>query len=400
MAKYKVAYGRKTLLVDFPERWDVRTIKISKDKISQERIRKVIVNPTGSLRIKDIAHKGDTIAIVIEDHTRCTLPSVDVMNVILEELKMAGVRDDDVFIIGASAAHRKMVISDFEDILGVKITKRFRIVSHDLFDENILKFIGNTSFGTPVWINSEVANSDIIIGVGGIAPHGSVGFSGGAKLILPGVAGYSTILYNHTKIDQKVDVGSRAIRLMRLDMEEACRMVGMDFVIAGLIDSDLKLVDMVAGDPIEAHRKGIEKARELYQVKVGKEADIVVACSYPLDIDFFQSGKGLFTSVPFVKKGGIIVWVCSCIEGFGCHYLNTMSEVYKMNIKAAMQTVCDKATVIFSSENLKYEEIEDYLPKDVVFVQQTKKAIEKAIDLQPKGKNITILYSSPFIIGC
>jgi len=401
MAIYEIMYGREGLLVDFPDKWNVETIKINGEDLSKESIKKVIINPTDSLRIKDIAHKKDTVAIVIEDHTRGMLPSNEVMNVILEELRMADVRKDNIFFIGATAVHRKMALSDFEKKLGTEICQNFRIVTHDVFDEDHLTFVGNTSFGTPVWINSEVANSDIIIGVGGIVPHGSVGFSGGAKLILPGIAGYTSIQYNHTKIDQEVEIDSgSAIRKMRLDMEEASFMVGMDFIVAGLIDSDLKLVDLVAGDPIKAHRKGIEKARKLYQVKVNKEADIVIACSYPFDTDFFQAGKGLFTSVPFVKKGGVIIWVCSCSEGLGCHYLTTRDEAYKMCIKTTMQAICEKATVIFCAENLTYEEIEDYLPKDVIFEKEIKKAIEKAIRLQPKGENATILSSSPLTIGC
>lgn len=400
MASYEIMYGRKCLSVNFPDKWHVETVKINREELSKESINRAIINPTDSLRIKDIAQKKDSVAIVIEDYTRCMLPSNELMNAILEELKMAGVRKDNIFFIGATGVHRKMSLADFEKKLGTEISRDFRVVTHDVFDEDNLMFFGNTSFGTPVYINSEVANSDFIIGIGAIVPHGAVGLSGGAKLISPGVAGYITIQYNHTKIDQEVEINSSsAIRKMRLDMEEASSMVGMKFIVAGLIDSDLKLVDLVAGDPIQAHRRGMEKALKLYQVKISKEADIVIACSYPFDIDFFQSVKGLITSVPFVKEGGVIVWISSCSEGLGCHYLTTLDESYKISLKSAIQAICNKASVIFSSNNLNFEEIEEYLPADVIFEKDIEKAIEKAIHLKPEGGDATILKSSPLVIG-
>ena len=102
--------------------------------------------------------------------------------------------------------------------------------------------------------------------MGGIVPHGFVGFGGGGKLILPDISAYSTIEYNHTKIERPKQNDTYKVEVpARNDIEEAANMADLNFIIAGLIDDELKLVDIVAGHPITAHRIAAKKARKLYK---------------------------------------------------------------------------------------------------------------------------------------
>ncbi|MGI6284861.1 nickel-dependent lactate racemase [Neomoorella humiferrea] len=396
MQEHIIPYARQKVLVDLPDNWKVTNIKCTKKPLTTEDIKKKLTSPIGCSALKDIVRPNDTVAIIIEDHTRCT-PISEIISFLIEELNSSGIKDEDIVIVGATAAHRKMKQSDFNNKLGPDITRRIRVESHDPFGE--VEYFGTTSRGTPVWINKTVAEAKIKIGIGGIAPHGSVGFSGGAKLILPGVAGFTTISYNHTQIDQSVSIGTGLDRPMRLDMEEAANLVGLNFIVAGLIDMDLRLVDLVAGDPFKAHRAGAQRAKDLYEVKIENEADLVIACSYPLDLDFFQSGKGLFPAASFVKEGGVILWICGCQEGLGCHYLVQQDRVYKQGLLSAFESVCSKATVIFVSDNLEYEEIKEYLPDKIIFEKRLEKGLCKAIHMLPDTATATILYSSPYTIG-
>jgi len=119
---------------------------------------------------------------------------------VLEELRIAEIRNEDITIIGAIAAHRMMNKDDFKIKVGNNIFSKIVSISHNPFEGN--KFIGKILRGTPLSINKKVYNSKIKIGIGGIVPHGFVGFGGGGKLILPGISAYSTIEYNHTKTER------------------------------------------------------------------------------------------------------------------------------------------------------------------------------------------------------
>lgn len=317
----------------------------------------------------------------------------------MAELFRAGIKPGNILLTGASATHRTTTKEDIMKKISAEAISKVRVIEHHVLDKDTLTYVGNTTRGTPAYLNAEVVSCDLIVGLGGIAPHGGAGFGGGAKLLLPGIAGYDTIKYNHTQIDQTLDFGSESIRPMRLDMEEAARMVNYRFNVSGLIDHCGNLVDIVAGDPIEAHRAGVEKAKKLYYVPVGKPADVVVACSNPLDVDCFQAVKGLFPSVRFVREGGTILWISSCPEGVGTHVLTQSDDVYCAKMVRSMANICKFCNVIFYSSNLKAAEIERYIEKEVRFYNTLQPALDCLVELAPPNADVKILYASPFTVG-
>jgi len=139
-------------------------------------------------------------------------------------------------------------------------------------------------------------------------------------------------------------------------------MAGLNFIIAGLIDDELKLVDIVAGHPITAHRIAAKKARKLYVKTVQKKPDILIACSYPLEQDFFQAGKALWPMNSVIKEGTVVIWISSCAEGVGCHSLVEKNENYKQCLISGFQLISNRAKVIFYSHNLKLEKIKEFIP--------------------------------------
>jgi len=104
-------------------------------------------------------------------------------------------------------------------------------------------------------------------------------------------------------------------------------MAGLNFIIAGLIDDELKLVDIVAGHPITAHRIAAKKARKLYVKTVQRKPDILIACSYPLEQDFFQAGKALWPVNSVIKESTVVIWISSCAEGLCCHSLDKKMKI-------------------------------------------------------------------------
>ncbi|MGE5613221.1 MAG: nickel-dependent lactate racemase [Bacillota bacterium] len=398
---YPAAYGKgpvNYINLRFPSDWSVETIRNTGKEMTVEDIRDVIMHPTGSPTLFQLAKEAKKVGIILEDHTRFT-PLVDAFDIVLEELLKAGIKQENIWLIGASATHRATTREDIAKKISADAMKKVNIIEHNLFDDDKLTYIGTTTQGTPVRINSRIAECDLIIGVGGIAPHGSVQYGGGAKLLLPGIAAFDTIKYNHTRIDQRCTFKGDEIRPMRKDMEEAARMVNYAFNVSGFIDHDGVLVDMVAGDPIEAHRKGMGIAKKLYCIPVEEKADVVVACSNPLDVDCFQSIKGLLPSVEFVKPGGTIFWLSECSEGIGTHLLTQMDEDYCNAMIRGMQERCEVANVIFYSGNIDEKEIYKYIAPEIMFFNDLDKSLEKLFELSPAQTEVKILWASPFTVG-
>lgn len=399
MKQYEVAYGKNNALIcELPDSWQVETIRRTYPEIGRDQVREIITHPIGSKTIRELAAGAKKVAIILEDHTRFT-PLVDAVDVLLEELEAAGVQLENALIVGACATHRITTRADIARKISPAALEKLRVVEHNVLDASAMTQIGTTSRGNAIFINSEVAACDLIIGVGGMAPHGSVRFGGGAKLLLPGVSGFDTILFNHTRIEQKVSFGGNAIRPMRQDMEEAAQMVNYAFNISGFIDHDGKLVNMVAGDPIVAHRAGMKIGEELYYASAEDKADLVIACSNPLDVDCFQAVKGLLPAVEFVKPGGTILWVSECGEGIGTHLLTQKNPVYNQAMIRGMQDRCSVARVIFHSGNLAAKDLYEFIAPEIEFYSDWDEAVKAAVSGAPENAKVKILWASPFTVG-
>lgn len=391
-----INWGAHPLEVPVPPGWRVRFVKKVGQPLTRGQIGQALDSPVGTGRIEDIVRGANRVAIVVEDHTRPMFLG-DIVSLLLERLNEAGVDDHRVVVVGATAAHRRMMESDFTSKLGSDVVARVRVASHDAFGDNV--YIGTTSRGTPVWINRLVVTADAKIAVGSVLPHGSVGFGGGAKLLVPGVAGYDTIAYNHTRLDNTVRVGGMAERPMRLDMEEAARMVGLDFYVGYVMDMDLRICAMAAGDPVEAQRVLAAWAESFYWTVIEPEADVVVACAWPLDLDLFQCGKGLFPAVPFVRSGGTLVWAARCPEGRGCHHLVEKDEAYRRVLLEAFRAAAGKARVIFTSPGVEEQVARELIPPEIEVISDTRRALEEAFRRSCEAGLVTVLYSSPMTVG-
>jgi len=182
--------------------------------------------------------------------------------------------------------------------------------------------LGTTSRGTPVWINRTVAEADFVVSIGCIEPHIIASFGGGYKNIIPGVAGRLTTAHNHTlncspatfnMVGQPIDRNP-----MRLDLEEGAAMLRPPvFIINAILNNLQQVVKIVAGDPVKAHRAGVEASSQLYGVPVKAAADIVITDSHPMDSDLRQGVKALANTVRALKPGGVIITLVRAEEGVG-----------------------------------------------------------------------------------
>ena len=214
---------------------------------------------------------------------------------------------------------------DFVKKLGKDVVERYHIYNHNVYEH--LVDLGKTSRGTPVLINREVMACDLKIAIGGLIPHISAGFGGGAKMVLPGVAGIVSTDHNHRIVGSRgkeKSVGKfRYGRIddndLRLDLEEAAQKVGLDMKIDLLINNSRQVIGVFAGDFIEQHRAGVKKAKELYTTPVADASDIVVSNAYPIEN---QTIKAVWPGTLALKEGGTAVIITQSVEGQALHYLS------------------------------------------------------------------------------
>ena len=311
-------------------------------KSENEIILHALENPIGSQKLRVLVKPGETVCIVISDVTRAWQKTDAYLPYIIEELNEAGIKDEDITFLCATGSHRRQNEEEHNVLLGEKLTNRFKVIDHDCRAEDNLINLGTTSFGTPVIINKIALESDHIVLTGAIVFHDLAGWGGGKKSILPGISAYETIMANH-KLSLNPNFGEGTNFLVRcgnavnnpihLDMLEAAAFVKPTFLFNVIIDESGNIGKAVAGNYIKAHEAGQQIVDEADSIYLKQQADVVVASAggYPKDIDLYQASKALINAKEAVKKGGVIILLAECIEGFGGSEVQQMIEDFSDN---------------------------------------------------------------------
>jgi nickel-dependent lactate racemase len=304
------------VVLDFPDGWSVQQCDpADAPDLGPDAIATAIAAPIGTAPLRELAVGKQRPGIVIDDLSRPTRGHLLVPPV-LDELAAAGIAAEDVLIIGGVANHRPMVRDDLLKKLGADVLRRCRFRNHFSFD--------NCTAVGDVEINSDYLASDLRMLVGSIVPHQGAGFSGGAKLLMPGIASAASALTYHRgpaaegRYDD-VDVAARQFS------EEVARRVGVDFIVNSVPTSRLGVAGVFAGDVVDAHRAGAAFAREVFATKAPSGVDVAVLSLYPKDTEFLQHITAFApwktAAEPIVRPGGTIVVALAGSEGLGTHHL-------------------------------------------------------------------------------
>lgn len=285
---------------------------MGKQQIILERIR----NPIGCPPLKKFAEGRKNILIITDDNTRQT-PVKSILPYVVDELKSAGVEDNKIKILIASGTHRPMTDKELINKFGKTILSHFKIYNHNWNDRTMLVQIGSAINGKKICVNRLAIESDFIIGFGNIVPHATTGFSGGGKIILPGICGEEATEDLHW---QALDFEMKEIlgvydNPMRKMVDSVAKKVGLKFIVNVIMNSSDRIIDIVAGDPVKAHRRGVEISKRVFGLQISHTADIVVADAKPKDIDLRQAVKAVAAAELVVEKGGVIVLNARCPEG-------------------------------------------------------------------------------------
>ncbi len=365
-------YGDSEVTLPLPDYWDIEVAKMANGgEIGEQGIAHAFENPISSQRIRDLAKGKRRAAIAVDDLSRPTQAD-RLIPLILRELEEAGIQQENIQVFMSTGAHRPMHRVDLIKKLGESVYYSVDIRHHHPH-EDILD-LGVSSRGTPIHINRLFAEADIKIGVGCILPHVYAGFGGGAKIVLPGLAGIDALERNHRPAARGIKTGLNLIdgNESRQDIEEISRTVGLDLIVNVVVNAQRGVAGCFVGDPVEAHREGIELARKTYRTRIPKEkADVTILNSYPKDTDLIQSSNAfnifLSTDNGILRQSGAIILICSCPEGTGFHSLSgvRMRLAEKIDRIPYIRELCKDKTLYIFSPHLSKGDVAQYF--DVEF---------------------------------
>ncbi|MEX2116167.1 MAG: nickel-dependent lactate racemase [Bacteroidota bacterium] len=319
--KVSLAYGKGLLEVDLPDPATDVITPTHQPGIQDEKeaILRGLTNPIGCAALHEWLRPGCSICITFTDLTRPT-PNERIIPVLLRYLHDHGVGRGQIILLNQLGTHRPNTKAELEQLLGVDVVRDYRVINHEPENPDAHVQLGVTKTGTPALINRHFVEADVRIVTGFIEPHLFAGFSGGVKCIMPGVASLQTVMSNHGFrhiSDPHSTFGITEGNPIWEEMRDIGLRCGESFLLNVALNNDRAITGVFAGDLLEAHRAGCEYVRVSAMQRVDEPYDVVITTNsgYPLDLNLYQTAKGMGAAARIVKKGGTIIIASECREG-------------------------------------------------------------------------------------
>jgi nickel-dependent lactate racemase len=365
-----------------------------------ELLRKAVENPLESPGLGEFLEGASRVLVIVNDATRPT-PTSKVLDLVGPVLDAAGAE-----YIVATGMHRAPTEEEYRFIFGPRYDSiKDKVHSHDSKNSEVVHF-GTTSRGTEVRLNIMAHEADRIVVIGSVEPHYFAGYTGGRKAFLPGISAYETIEQNHKLA---LTLEAQALQLeanpVHEDMLEAMTFLEGKriFSIMVVLDKEHKACSAHVGNIDASFLAAVEKADEVFVVKM-KKTDIAVAVtSFPHDIDLYQSQKALDNAKLSVRDGGVIILVSACRTGVGAdtflkllasaktpnEALEKISREFKLGYhKAAKMAEIGLRMKMFAVTKLDPEIAEK---AHMVPMSCLQEAVDKALDELGSGAKVTFI---------
>ena len=314
--KTGVWYKDRSVTLTFPEAWDIITYwPDTSSPLTDKALLEKINSPIGQPPLRELA-KGKQSPIVIVDDLARPTPVFRIMPLLFDQFRQAGVQLSNIRILVATGTHGVQNEEALANKIGKKTIESCQVIIHD--DQKHTKYVGKTSYGTPVHVNRELLKSDLIVGVGGVYPQHTVGFGGGSKLVL-GVLGRKSIMhlhYGHESVGGTYNIDND----FRKDVTEIARMVSLNTVYTLHVNAHLQVVNLMCGDHFTYYPQAAEFSRQRYSAPLPVDADVVIANAYPFDTSFTFMRKG-YKPLDCAPDKAIRIMIASNHEGIGTHGL-------------------------------------------------------------------------------
>ena len=334
--KTRFAFGKNGIEVAIPAGFDCHLAHARSAAAIADvnaAVNDALDRPIGCEPLVKLARGKRTAAISVCDITR-PAPNSVTLPPMLERLHAAGIPVEGVTILIATGLHRAATRDELNTILGPDFAGKYRVVSHDARDFAAHWTLGTTRRGTPVLIDERFIAADLHITLGFIEQHLMLGFSGGRKLVAPGLAAQETIKVIHSPRFMREPMateGSIDANPLHAELLEIAAMARHDFMLDVTLTQERAISGVFAGDPVKAHAAGVHFLESTSTSPTPALADAVITCAagYPLDLTFYQTVKGVTAAQHIVKPGARILVLGECGEGIGSPEFARMLAAYR-----------------------------------------------------------------------
>ncbi len=411
--EFDFPYGDSFLKAQIPAAniaYSLETCETDGIENEYEAISGSLRRPIGSLPLMERIEPDNRIVVLVTDNTRAC-PDDRLLPPILAELEQKVPRENITIII-ALGLHPPLDREALVKKLGNKIVESYRVLNHDVND---CVYIGTTTRGTPVDINRRVIEADFRLSTGFIEPHFFAGFSGGRKSIAPGVFGIRSAYKNHgyEMVEHpRARTGILKGNPIHEDMVEQAKMAKLDFIVNVLLNKRGEITHVVAGDPYLAHEEGCNLEKGICSAKVDNMVDITITTNSgaPLDLDLYQTCKGIDNAAQITRDGGIIIIASACNEGIGpeefrelhssagspkeiirkVKMLEPVGVQWQNQVLARTQLKNDIYLVSDLADNL----VRDFMMVPVATIEE---GLKKAFEVMGKDASIAVIPEGPMV---
>lgn len=416
--KVTMDYGRDGLDVEVPDHAHVLQMSDAPALSDlDQKLEEALAHPIGALALRQLARGRSDACIVISDITR-PVPNAKILPPMLRILEEEGIAREDITILVGTGLHRPNEGEELVQLVGEEIACSYRIVNHKARERDTLTYLGDTSGGAPIWIDTLYVESDLKIATSLIEPHLMAGYSGGRKAICPGLMGVDTMrilhgpkLLSHANAAEGIIEGNPFHR----QALEVAQRAGVDFTLNVAMNERREVTGIFAGDLEKAHAEGVSFVQRQNGAMLSEPVDMVVTSSagLPLDLTFYQAVKGLTAALPIIKEGGTVLIVARCDEGIGgpeftdLLFNTTSVETFAQRLEDPdffvidqwqLQELCKvmrKANVMMFSEGIQDEDRERVL---VEMVPSVEGAIARVLDERGTDARIAVIPKGPYVL--
>lgn len=419
--RVRLEYGKDGLDVDLPDKnvqavLNLTHVPALPDPLAA--VRHALAAPIGTKPLKELARGRRDACIVICDITR-PVPNKLLLPPLLKTLEDAGIAAGQIKILIATGTHRPNSGAEIEAMVGPETAARYTVVNHVCSDPSTHRILGTSPTGVPVALDQHYCDADLKITVGLIEPHFMAGFSGGRKLIMPGIASRDTIHAWHSPRFLEHPKAANGIVEGNPVHEESlaiARMCPPDLIMDVTLDETNQITGVFAGDLMDAWLAGVAFASQQVHVPVEKAVDIVLTtcAGYPLDSTFYQAIKGMVGALPIAKPGASIIIAAACSEGIGSEaFTRTLVETDDLaafldriqqpdwtvvpdqwQIEEFARAAC-RHEVYCVCEGIEPGSLEELF---VTPSSSVENAVKMALDKHGPGSTIAVLPKGPYVI--
>ncbi len=419
----ELAYGKATVSIQLPH--DANATLISKPPFpacppASTIIADALASPVQSPTLRELAKNVSSVCILICDITR-PVPNGTFLKPIIDQLLGAGIELANITILVATGLHRPNEGEELRELLGDDwVFENVRVLNHFATNEEDQVDLGFTKTrNTPVKLNRHLVNADLKIATGLVEPHFMAGYSGGRKVIAPGVAHHETIRTFHSARFMEHPAATECIlkdNPLHEEQLEIVRMLGDAYALNTVLDEHRNLVFASFGEIIASHLKAVEYTRDYTEIPIGRKFHTVLTSSagYPLDQTYYQTVKGMVTPLDILEPGGTIIMVSECAEGFGSSHfreaqkklINMGEDAFLLSLEQKQLASIDewqtekqvkpmkKGTVLLYSNGLSDD---DHKDTGVMRITDVTKALSESM-VQHGSNDIAVIPEGPYVI--